>query len=267
MSASVISTESITGVASIVSSLKELSHSDLLKVMKSLTTELGKKSKDMAKEVTAAKKEQKKAKKEKAGPKEKKSLPKHLRKPHAWVAYTLQNALENGWSEFVINQRKKNKETGEVEEEEIVMPAGVLNSEGAWVYESSIGSEKNPNGKQINHKEAMSLSKVLKDSGDKSWTAFEAQYFEEEGDDSDTKSVAASETSKKSTVVRKTAAEKEAEKEAAKAAKDAEKAAAKAAKTAKEVEKATVKSPAAKKVEEPKVEEKKVVIKKVVSKK
>ncbi len=273
MSASVISTESITGVAGVINNLKELTHSDLLKVMKSLISELSKKSKDMEKEVNVAKKGQKKAEKAKV-PKEKKSLPKHLKKPHAWVAYTLQNALENGWPEFVIHQRRKNKETGEVEEEEIVMPAGVLNSDGAWVYDGSVGSEKNPSGKQLNHKEAMSLSKALKESNHTSWSRFEAQYVEDDGE-SDAKSDTGSELSKKSNVVRKTAAEKEAEKEAEKAAKEAEKIAAKAAKDAAKAAKDAEKTPA-KMVKSTKVavsesapapEEKKVVTKKTVTKK
>lgn len=269
MSASVISTDSdvmVTGVASVITTLKDLSHTDLLKVMKALTTELGKKSKELVKDAKASKVTTK-AKKE---PKEKKPLPKHLKKPHAWVAFTLKNALENGWAEFVIHQKRKNKDTGVTEEEEIVMPKAVLNDDGAWVYEGTIGSEKNPSGKQLNHKEAMSLSKVLKDSGDKSWSDFEAQYVEED-DDSDVKSVAESEASKKSNVVRKTIAEKEAEKEAekaaAKAAKDAEKAAKKTEKvTAKAEEKKLV--PSKKADEEPKVDElKKVVTKKVIAKK
>jgi hypothetical protein len=228
-----------TALTNVINNLRSLNHSELLKVMKSLTSELGKKSKDMLKEVATAKNEKNTVKKEKT-PKEKKSLPKHLRKPHAWVAYTLQNAMDNGWPEFVVHQRRKNKETGIMEEEEIVMPASILNSSGVWVYEGSIGSEKSPDGKQINHKEAMSLSKAMKDSNNKTWTDFESQYVDNTDDDNtDNTTTTKLDNSQKPTIVRKTAAEKEAEKVAAKAIKETEKAALKAAK---EAEKETLKA-------------------------
>jgi Na+-translocating ferredoxin:NAD+ oxidoreductase RnfC subunit len=119
------------------------------------------------------------------------------------------------------------------------MPGSILFN-GAYVYEDSV-TEKCPTGKQLIHKDAMSLSKQRWAPKTKTGThpelyeEFEASYVEEA-----IESDAASETSSsKTTVVRKTAAEKAAEAEAKKAAKEAEKAAKKAEKEAeKEAKKA-----------------------------
>jgi hypothetical protein len=223
----------------ILSSVKTLESADLFKLLKSLISEAEKKSKQSA---TAASKSTKKA-----GSMPKGAIPKQLLKPRAWVEFTLKHALENGWESFTIHQSHKDKVTGEVTEEEIEMPASILH-DGAHVYEDSV-TDKTPSGRQMIHKEAMSLSKQRKETGHATYAEFEAQYVDE------TASEAASETasvtsSKKSTVVKMTAAEKaaaaeakKAEKEAEKAAKKAEKEAEKAAKKAeKEAEKAAKKA-------------------------
>jgi hypothetical protein len=158
------------------------------------------------------------------------------------VEFTLAHALENGWEEFTVNEKKYKKTVGEdgkekkelISEEEIIMPASVENEDGAHVYEGTIGLAKYPKGRQIILKEAMSLSKQRWSPKEKSgshpelYEEFEAQYVEEDADD------AATETTEKTTpsVRRLTAAEKEAEKEAAKKAKEEEKAAKKAEKEA-----------------------------------
>jgi hypothetical protein len=162
------------------------------------------------------------------------AIPPQLKKPRAWVEYTLKDALENGWESFTVVQKKKDKETNTITEEQIEMPASILHN-GAHIYKDSI-SEKTPEGKQLIHKEAMSLSKQRKESSHATYAEFEAQYVDETTDDD--KSVASS-TSSKKIVVKKTAAEKEAEAAAKKAEKEAEK---EAKKAEKEAEKAAKKA-------------------------
>jgi hypothetical protein len=241
----------------VVSSLKTFESADLFKLLKAIAAEAEKKSKTAAKaapKATAAKK---------TGSMPKGAIPPQLKKPRAWVEFTLKDALENGWEAFTIVQKKKDKETNTVTEEQIEMPASVLHN-GAHIYKDSI-TEKTPEGKQLIHKEAMSLSKQRKESSHSSYSRFEDTYVDESSDDD--KSVASS-TSSKKIVVKKTAAEKEAEAAAKKEAKEAEKVAAKAAKEAekeakkaeKEAEKAAAK--AAKEAEkEAKKAEKKPVVK------
>lgn len=232
---------------------------DLLKLIKSCVTEAEKKAKHLPTTTKGAAK--------KAGSMPKGAVPPQLKKPRAWVEYTLKHALENGWESFTIHQSHKDKESGEKVEEEIEMPASVLHN-GAYVYEGSV-DEAHPDGRQIIHKEAMSLSKQRKEANHPTYAKFEAQYVPEVSEDE--KSVATSTASSKKSVVKKTAAEKEAEKaakkaekEAAAAAKKAEKEAEKAAKKAeKEQEKAAAK--AAKEAEkEAKKAEKKPATKSVV---
>ena len=250
----------VSQMDSILAALKELEAAELFKVMKVALAAAEKKSKTGAKAATGRGK--------KAGSAPKGVAPPQLKKPRAWVDYTLAHALDNGWEEFVVQQKKKDKATGEMMVEEIVMPASetVTDEEGNVfnVYEGSV-DEKHPLGRQMIQKEAMSLSKQRKASGHETWAEFEAQYEEEEGDE---KSVASGSGSAV-TVVRKSAAEKaaelaekkaaaaakkEAEKEKKKAEKEAEKEKKKATKEAekaakkaeKEAEKAA-KAPAAKK--------------------
>jgi hypothetical protein len=231
----------------IMSAVKTFESAELFKLIKVLATEAEKKSKIAAKP-TATKK---------PGSMPKGAVPPQLRKPRAWVDFTLKHALANGWEAFTIHQTHKDKETGEKTEEEIEMPASVLH-DGAYIYEDSI-TEKAPTGRQLIHKEAMSLSKQRKESNHATYAEFEAQYVDETSEDE--KSVTSTASSKKQ-VVKKTVAEKEAEAAAKKAEKEAEKAAAKAAKEAekaaakeaKEAEKAAAKAAKEQEKEAKKVE-------------
>jgi hypothetical protein len=223
-----VTSESVSiSIEDILTSLKSFETPELFKFLKTALAEAEKKSKTTAKATKATTKKQ--------GSMPKGTVPPQLRKPRAWVEFTLKDALENGWESFTITQKKK---SGEVEE--IEMPASTLH-EGAHVYEDSI-TEKTPNGKQIIHKEAMSLSKHRKETGHPTYQEFETQYAEEiasEETSDDAESTTSSKKSKASTVVKKTAAEKQAEMEAKKAVKEAEKEAKKAEKEAeKEAKKA-----------------------------
>ena len=191
---------------------------DLLKLIKSCVAEAEKKARHIPTASKAAAK--------KAGSMPKGAVPPQLKKPRAWVEFTLKHALANGWESFTIHQSHKDKDTGEKVEEDIEMPASALHN-GAHVYEDSVG-EAHPDGRQIIHKEAMSLSKQRKEANHPTYAEFEAQYVPEVSDDE--KSVASSTASSKKSVVKKTSAEKEAEKAAKKAEKEQEKEAAKAAK-------------------------------------
>jgi hypothetical protein len=188
-------------ITAILAAAKTLEASDLFKLIKECTKEAEKRMKS-AEKSTSTKRAVKKA-----GSAPKGKTPHQLRKNNAWVAFTLKDAQENGWEAFVVNSTRKDKTTGETISEEIEMPASVLH-EGAYIYEDSV-TESTPKGRQIIHKEAMSLSKQRKDTHP-SWDAFLASYEEEPA--SETESIAKSTTSSKVTV-RKTAAEKAAEKE------------------------------------------------------
>ena len=131
----------------LMATLKSLEPSDLFKVMKQAIAEAEKRSKSTSKPTST----------KKAGSMPKGKVPPQLRKPRAWVDFTLKHALENGWESFTVHQTKKDKETGEKFDEEILQPGSIMH-DGAHVYEDSI-TAKNPNGKQLIHKDAMSLSK------------------------------------------------------------------------------------------------------------
>jgi hypothetical protein len=234
-------TENNTSMDSIVNSLKSFEAPELFKILKTVISEVEKKSKHTAKSTTTAKTS---TTTKKSGSMPKGTIPPQLKKPRAWVEYTLRDALANGWESFTVIQTTKNKETGTKTEEQIEMPASILHN-GAYVFDGSV-TKDHPTGKQPIHKDAMSLSKQRKESGHPTHAEFEAQYVDDTTDDD--KSVTSNTSSK--IVVKKTAAEKEAEKAAAKAAKEAEKAAVKAAKeaekaaakAAKEAEKASAKA-------------------------
>ena len=149
----------------IISTIKNFESPELFKVIKAIISELEKKSKDT-----------KTSKKNGSAPKG--IVPPQLMKPRAWVEYTLKDAIENGWESFNIRQKRKNKETGKMEEELIAMPGSCIQG-GVHVYKDSI-IEKTPNGRQINHKDAMSLSKERKENGHKTYSTFEEQYGVEE---------------------------------------------------------------------------------------
>ena len=215
----------------LVATLKSLDTADLFKVMKQAISEAEKRAKGSSKaagKTAAASK--------KAGSMPKGVVPPQLRKPRAWVDFTLKHALENGWETFTVYQTKKDKVSGEKVEEEIEMPGSILHN-SAYVYEGSV-TEKTPEGKQLIHKDAMSLSKQrwapkeAKGTHPELYKEFEASYVEEAVEISDT----ASESSSK-IVVKMTAAEKAEAAEAKKAEKEAEKAAKKAEKEAEKAEK------------------------------
>jgi hypothetical protein len=217
---------------SIVAQLKSLEASDLFKVMKQALAEAEKRTKGSVKgsKGTAAAK--------KAGSMPKGVVPNQLRKPRAWVEFVLAHALQNGWESFTVHQTRKDKASGEKIEEEIEMPGSVLH-DGAHVYDGSV-TEKTPAGKQLIHKDAMSLSKHYWAPKEKSGTRqdlyeeFEASYVEDVADVPEASSVASGKVVVKMTAAQKTAAaeQKKAEKEAEKLAKKAEKEAEKAAKKA-----------------------------------
>jgi hypothetical protein len=222
--------------------VSSLDASELFKLLKAVAAEAEKKSKTASRTGKAAPKA---TVAKKTGSMPKGAIPPQLKKPRAWVEFTLKDALENGWEPFTVIQKKKDKETNTVTEEQIEMPGSTLHN-GAHIYKGSV-TEKTPEGKQLIHKEAMSLSKQRKEASHSSYSRFTDTYVDESSDDD--KSVTSS-TSSKKIVVKKTAAEKEAEAVAKKEAKETEKAAAKAAKEAdkeakkaeKEAEKAAAKA-------------------------
>jgi hypothetical protein len=127
-------------------SLKEMSKDDLFRVLEA-SMGLLKKSLKGAK----GKKEPKK------GSMPKGEVPPQLMKPRAWVDFTLKGAQENGWEAFQVRTQKKDKVTGEVTEQITEMPESEEHN-GTHIFKGSV-SEKTPNGKQLIHKDAMSLSK------------------------------------------------------------------------------------------------------------
>jgi len=183
---------------SLVKSVKALSPSDWIKLIKSSATEMEKKLKSFT--------GSKSGRTKKSGSAPKGETPKQLRKTHAWVKFTLQYALKNGWPAFSV----ENKKTKEVVE----MPASTFH-DGAYVYEDSVTDEA-PNGKQIIHKDAMSLSKHYKTNLPEVYHEFE-QLFEQE--QADQPSESDEKTESEQPVVKKTAAQKEVERKAAAAAK------------------------------------------------
>lgn len=164
--------------------------------------------------------------KSKKAPKKTGSMPKgvvpdQLRKPREWVNHVKADAIANGWPSYTMHQARKNKETGEKEEEEIEMPASEQNAEGVHVFEGSI-TEKLPKGRAFTHKDAMSLSavywkvKTQKGTRQDLYEEFDASYQEEDN-------VSQASDSSEKVVVRMTAAEKEKQKEEKAAEKEREK--------------------------------------------
>jgi hypothetical protein len=191
--------------------MKTMKPTELVALMNSSFSILAKQAKAMEKVETQAEKKKTARKNPNQG--------KQLQKPRAWVNYVHKYAQVNGWESFIV----------EKDGEEIVMP-GSMEHNGAHVFENSI-TEKKPYGQKLILKDAMSLSKVYRTSKPELYAEFEAQY--EESDSEVVAAVAdATKAEKPKVVVRKTAAEKEAEKAAKQAEKEAEKAAKKAEKEA-----------------------------------
>jgi hypothetical protein len=209
----------VSQLDTVLAALKELECADLFVVVKAATLALEKATKTTTKAAP------------KAGSAPKGVQPPQLAKPRAWVEFTLKHALANGWEEFTATKGS----------EEIVFPASE-EVNGAHIYPGSV-DEKFPAGKQILLTQAMSLSKQRwsvkagKGTHEDLYKEFCAEF--DDSQPSTPVSTASSASSSPKAVVRKTAAEKAAEQEAAKAAKDAEKAAAKAVK---EAEKAAAKA-------------------------
>lgn len=219
---------SMNNVETVSASIKEFDASELMKVLKVIVNEMEKKLKT---KVTKVKKE---------GSMPKGKVPPQLLRPRAWVEFTLKHAQENGWESFIVNQTKKDKETGDKTTEEIVMSKSI-NHNGVHVYEDSI-DEKNPNGKKMIHKDAMSLSKqrwTPKDSmgtHKKLYEEFLEEFDLEQAQKMEENDESVESDSKEEEVPKKV--DKEAEKEAKKAEKEAKKAEKEAEKAEKEVEKA-----------------------------
>jgi len=192
-------------VETIMGAIKSIDSSELFKLLKAVISEIEKKTKQEAKVTKPTKK---------AGSAPKGVSPPQLRKPRAWVEYTLKGALENGWESFTIHQKKKDKVSGDVTEEDIEMPESIVHN-GKHIYDGSI-DEKNPEGRCVKHKEAMSLSKQRKDTGHPTYAIFDSQY--EPVYDSNE-----SEKSDSDSAVSTKKAEKEKEKEASKLMKEEEK--------------------------------------------
>ena len=186
---------------------------DLLgRISKQAVDEMGRRAKMSTKSKKAPKK---------TGSMPKGRVPDQLRKPREWVNHVKADAIANGWPSYTMHQARKNKETGEKEEEDIEMPASELNAEGAHVFEGSI-TEKLPKGRAFTHKDAMSLSavywkvKTQKGTRQDLYEEFDASY---PADDT----VSEASDSSEKVVVRMTAAEKEKQKEEKAAEKEREK--------------------------------------------
>ena len=244
--------ESKTDFESFVTTMKSLETSDLYKVIKQAITEIEKRSKT--------------PKTAKRGSMPKGKVPVQLVKPRAWVDFTLKHAQEHGWEAFMVHQSKKDKDTGEKVSEEIEMPGSILHN-GVHVFEGSV-TEKVPNGKQLIHKDAMSLSKqrwVRKEGTGthrELYEEFEASYVDDtssENSESSVKTDKNKEKEEKKLAKEKEKEEKklakEKEKEEKKLAKEREKEAkvpAKAVKAPKAAKEPEAKEPKASKAKEPK---------------
>jgi hypothetical protein len=147
-----------------MSFIKQSCQVNLLKMQKAVMSEIERKLKSGEKTVRVVKK---------TGSMPKGVIPQQLRKPRAWVEFTLKFARENGWEAYVIHQQKKNKLTGEKELVEIEMAEGERGEDALYVY----GDTK----KKLTHKDAMSLSKVWWSPKDKTGTREDVyQMFEQE---------------------------------------------------------------------------------------
>ena len=195
-------------------------------------------------------------KKAKAGSMPKGACPPQLKLNNAWVKHVKDYVNQNGWEAFSVPTTTTDKETGAktvvVEE----LPASIMH-DGAYIFEGSV-TEKAPQGVQVSHKHAMTLSKQWKEGAATAhlYEAFAESYDPEE--ESDVESVVSVESV---TVVRTTMAEKmaakaakEAAAAAAKEAAAAEKAEAKRVKEAKEAAAAEVKAQKALEAEAAKAE-------------
>jgi len=200
--------ESKTDMDALLVTLKGLEAGDLFKIMKQALTEAEKRNKTP---------------KEKKGSMPKGVVPNQLKKPRAWIEFTLKHAQEHGWEPFTIV--KKSKESTE-------MP-GSFEHNGVHVYKESV-TEKTPDGKQLIYTYAMSLSKQRWSPKSNSGThenlykEFEQNYVEDVVIHVEPKVKVTMEQKQEQAALKK--AEKEREKEEKKAEKEREKALKKAEK-------------------------------------
>jgi hypothetical protein len=202
---------------SIVKFIKSSDSTTVMKIVKSCLAEMEKELKSGT------------SKRTKNASKTKQGTPPQLRKNNAWVKFTLKYALANGWEAFSVKQVVKDKDSGSKTDVIVTMSASKL-VDGAHVYEDSVTADC-PTGRQIIHKEAMSLSKFWKENRQDIYDEFNAQY-QESDDDSSADDEKSDESSSSSPVVKMTAAEREKELAAKRAQKEAEKEALKAQKAA-----------------------------------
>jgi len=230
--------ESKTDMDALLVTLKGLEAGDLFKIMKQALTEAEKRNKTP---------------KEKKGSMPKGVVPTQLKKPRAWIEFTLKHAQEHGWEPFTIV--KKSKESTE-------MP-GSFEHNGGHVYKESV-TEKTPEGKQLIYTYAMSLSKQRWSPKSNSGThedlykEFEQNYVEDVVIHVEPKVKMTLEQKQEQAALKKAdkerekeekKAEKVREKEAKKAEKEAEKQREKDAKKASPVKKAKTEKKVEKKVE------------------
>jgi hypothetical protein len=97
--ASMIQSQEETSFESTMSLVKMLDAVDLAKLLKAVIVELEKRVKG-TKPTKSVKK---------AGSMPKGVVPPQLKKPRAWVDFTLKHAQENGWETFTVHQTKKDK--------------------------------------------------------------------------------------------------------------------------------------------------------------
>jgi hypothetical protein len=195
-------TEETRPIEEIIQEICGLPTDMLGRISKQAVDEMGRRAKTSSKSKKAPKK---------TGSMPKGRVPDQLRKPREWVNHVKADAIANGWPSYTMHQTRKNKETGEREEEEIEMPGSEQNAEGVHVFEGSI-TEKLPKGRAFTHKDAMSLSavywkvKTQKGSRQDLYEEFDASYQEDDA-------VSQASDSSEKVVVRMTAAEKEAQKQ------------------------------------------------------
>ena len=94
--------ESNNDFETVITSIKNFDNANLFRLLKAVISEIEKKTRHDAKGKPM----------KKAGSAPKGVSPPQLKKPRAWVEYTLNDANENGWESFVIHQKKKDKITG-----------------------------------------------------------------------------------------------------------------------------------------------------------
>ena len=156
----IVSIESVASIASDVSDTSDVSNTcDYEGVKLWLQSQDGVSLLNVQKEIIKMLEKHLKVQKKKVE-KKKGSFPKgvsppQLERPRAWVTFTLEDAVKNGWEKFEMKETKKMD--GEKVEEYVTMPCSMMH-EGEYVFDDSV-TEKTPNGKKFTQKHAMALSK------------------------------------------------------------------------------------------------------------